>query len=93
MLKCAPAATDDVFEFPVGTPNASDAGMPALMHPPDLDAARGMLAASGHAAATPVAFETLPSIPTGMWLPPTACRAALADERRGFLQFHGVRPV
>ncbi len=196
--------------FPPGTPNASDAGMAALRDPPDLDAARRMLAASGYAgekitfnvateiatlknqgdvvidawkkigfnvdyvalatsvidarlankgpvseggwsafassttgyaAATPVAnnflrgtgeraifgwpdiprieelrsayidapdraaqaaicrdlqqvaFETLPYIPTGMWLPPTAYRADLADVRRGFPQFYGVRRV
>jgi hypothetical protein len=79
--------------FPLGTPYASDAGMSALKHPPDLDAARRMLAASGYAAATPVAVETLPCIPTGMWLPPAAYRADLADVRRGFPQCYGVRRV
>ena len=194
--------------FPPGTPNASDTGLAALKDPPDLDAARRLLAASGYAgekvlfnvateiptlknqadvvidswqkigfnvdyvplatsiidarlsnkgttaeggwsafassnsgyaAATPVAnnflrangdkaifgwpdiprieelrtayidapdraaqaaicrtlqqvcFETLPYIPTGMWLPPTAYRADLTDVRRGFPQFYGVR--
>lgn len=196
--------------FPPGTPNASDAGLAALKDPPDLDAARRMLAASGYAgekvlfnvateiptlknqadvvidawkrigfnvdyvplatsiidarlankgtvaeggwsafassnsgyaAATPVAnnflrangdkaifgwpdiprieelraayvdapdraaqaaicrtlqqvcLETLPYIPTGMWLPPTAYRSDLTDVRRGFPQFYGVRRV
>lgn len=194
--------------FPPGTPNANDAGMAALRDPPDLDAARRMLAASGYAgekivfnvateiatlknqadvvidawkkigmtvdyvplatsiidarlgnkaspaeggwhafassntgysASTPVAnnflrgtgeraifgwpniprieelrdaymaapdaaaqravcrevqqvaFDTLPYLPTGMWLQPTAYRTNLADIRRGFPQFYGVR--
>jgi len=196
--------------FPPGTPMANDAGMQALKDPPDLDAARRMLAASGYAgekiaffvaseiatlshqaevvidgfrkigfavdyvplatsvidsrlanngpvdkggwnafassntgysAATPVAnnfmrgsgsraifgwpdiprieelrdaylsapdvaaqkaicrdlqgvaFDTLPYLPTGLWLQPTAYRTSLADVRRGFPQFYGVRRV
>jgi ABC-type transport system substrate-binding protein len=38
-----------------------------------------------------VAFDTLPYLPTGMWLQPTAYRTNLTDIRRGFPQFYGVR--
>jgi peptide/nickel transport system substrate-binding protein len=40
-----------------------------------------------------VSFETVPFIPTGVFFQPTAYRKTLADVRRGFPQFYGVRRV
>jgi peptide/nickel transport system substrate-binding protein len=37
------------------------------------------------------AFETVPYVPTGVYVSPTAYRANLVDMRRGIAQFYGVR--
>ena len=39
------------------------------------------------------AFETVPYIPTGVYVSPTAYRANLTDMRRGIAQFYGLRRI